>query len=79
MNTIANWFQRQLLEKALGRVIILALASLSGYLSAFVPANILQDWVSATQRLAEILLPLALAWLLGKIRFSRALNTPAPK
>lgn len=76
---IFNWAQKALLEKWLGRIIVLGLAALSGFLiKQGLDQALVSTWVEATRPLLESLIPLILAWILGLIRHKIALNTEPP-
>lgn len=76
---IVPWIQKTLLEKWLGRAIVLFLAWMSGYLlQVGLPEQVVTDWISATKPLIEALLPLLLAWLLATLRYKIALNKMPP-
>ena len=79
MSGIMDWVYKQILEKWAGRVIVLALAAVSGWLAKLnIDTSIIVNWVDATKALLEIVLPLLFAWLLGKVRLNKALNTEPP-
>lgn len=73
-----NWLKKQLLEKWIGRLIVIACAALSGWLAHFVPADVAANFAEAFKALAEAALPLLIAWLLGVIRHQKALATEPP-
>lgn len=80
MNWIMNLpFIKPLLEKAIGRLVVLALAAAGGWLASLnLPADITANWLATTKALIEAGVPLLLAWLLGLTRYRIALNKMPP-
>jgi protein-S-isoprenylcysteine O-methyltransferase Ste14 len=77
---MVEWLKKMLLEKWLGRAIVVGVAWIGGYLAQNfeLPPNVVGNWVAATQALLEILLPILIAWALGTLRFNKALATIPP-
>lgn len=74
------WLKKMLLEKWVGRLIVLALAAVSGWLAKLnVDEATIATWVEATRALLEVLLPILVAWIFGSARLKLALNTPPPE
>ena len=72
-----DYIKSLVLTKYLGRVIILVLAMLSGWLlKAGVDPATCATWIEATRALLEALAPVLIAWVLGVIRHKIALATP---
>ena len=74
-----TWLKSALLEKWIGRAIIMGLTYLSAWMSQMgIPEAVAAGWVEATRKLLEVILPLVIAWLLGMARQKIALNTMPP-
>jgi len=78
---LIKWIQKLFLGSWLGRIVTLGLAAASGWLinQLGAPADLVADWVAASQKLIEAILPLLIAWLLGSARFNFALKQEPPK
>lgn len=71
-----DWLKKLVLEKWLGRAILVAAASASGYMvnELGLPADPVVHWIDASKELLNVALPLAVAWLLGMARQKVALD-----
>ena len=74
-----TWLKSALLEKWVGRAIIMGLTYLSAWMSQIgIPEAVAAGWVEATGELLKVILPLLIAWLLGMARQKIALNAMPP-
>lgn len=71
-----GWLKKLVLEKWLGRAILVAAAAASGYMvnKLGLPADSVANWVDASKELLAAALPLLVAWLLGMARQKVALD-----
>ena len=74
-----EWLKKILIEKWLGRLIVVGLAALGGYLiKVGFPADAVNNWIEATKAVVEAGIPILIAWLLGTLRYKVALNKLPP-
>ena len=75
-----NWLKNILIEKWLGRLLTVALASLGGVLASLgVEQAIVTGWIDATSQLVGALLPILIAIILDQLQHKVALKTLPPK
>lgn len=72
------WLQKQLVEKWLGRLVTIALAALAGWLSKYLPADLVAHWADHTAEILMTALPLIIAAILDWIQHRVALKTMPP-
>ena len=76
---IFDKLKTSLLEKWLGRLVVVGLAALSGFLiSQGLDATVTATWIQATQDLLIQAIPIIIAWLFGLLRYNIALNKMPP-
>lgn len=72
---ILDRLKKLVLEKWIGRLIVLALAAASGWLiKQGFDAQAVATWIEATRALLEAAIPLVIAWILSLVRYKIALN-----
>lgn len=70
-----NWLSKAVLEKWIGRLVVIGLAALGGVLidRLKLPPDLVNNWIEAGKALAEPAITLLVAWLLGMLRYNKAL------
>ena len=69
-----------IITKVAGRVLVLALAALAGWmLKANLPADLVTNWIDATTALAQTAIPIIVAAAISYARHQAALYSTPPK
>lgn len=75
-----DWLKKILVEKWLGRLLTVALASLGGVLGSLgVEQAVIDGWINASNQLLVSVLPIIIALVLQWVQHKVALDTPVVK